>query len=243
MNAAAASSSSRGRSRTRSQKRSRGAMVSASRSMSRASGSGASSGYSKSFPYRSNWSNQLADPFPSRTTAVLRFSKNLSLDASVPVAANNVFRANSIFDPDQTGIGTQPYGHDQYAAIYGRYRVKAAYITVQNTSTGNNACMGVTVRASTSLTVDAIDLREIKGTVWTPLANTPDSKKISQKWNLSDMVSTDGTEAVFGTNPASETYFHVWVSSNGIADPAAVGVAVDIAYVVEMWDPLRLAAS
>lgn len=34
-----------------------------------------------------------------------------------------VFRANSLYDPDYTSVGGQPYMYDQLAAIYNRYRV------------------------------------------------------------------------------------------------------------------------
>lgn len=33
------------------------------------------------------------------------------------------FRLNSIFDPNLTGVGHQPYGYDQLADLYNRYRV------------------------------------------------------------------------------------------------------------------------
>jgi len=36
-----------------------------------------------------------------------------------------VYRINSIFDPDFTGVGGQPGGFDQLKALYGRYRVMA----------------------------------------------------------------------------------------------------------------------
>jgi len=35
----------------------------------------------------------------------------------------HLFRANSIFDPDFTGVGHQPLSHDQYALRYSQYRV------------------------------------------------------------------------------------------------------------------------
>jgi len=38
-------------------------------------------------------------------------------------AGQYVFNLNSLFDPDLTGVGHQPYGYDQLAVLYNRYRV------------------------------------------------------------------------------------------------------------------------
>ncbi len=37
--------------------------------------------------------------------------------------AQQTMNLNSIFDPNRTGAGHQPYGYDQLAALYNRYRV------------------------------------------------------------------------------------------------------------------------
>ena len=44
--------------------------------------------------------------------------------------ANHVFRLNSIFDPDFTGVGHQPGFHDQWANLYNQYRVTSAEWTL-----------------------------------------------------------------------------------------------------------------
>ncbi len=40
------------------------------------------------------------------------------------------FRLNSIYDPDLSGTGHQPYMYDQFAALYGRYRVDRVDIEI-----------------------------------------------------------------------------------------------------------------
>lgn len=44
------------------------------------------------------------------------------------------FRANSLFDPNQTGTGTQPYYFDQYIATFEKYRVTACRIKLTATN-------------------------------------------------------------------------------------------------------------
>lgn len=42
----------------------------------------------------------------------------------------NTYRLNSLYDPDLTGAGHQPYGYDQISALYRRYLVRGVKITI-----------------------------------------------------------------------------------------------------------------
>lgn len=52
----------------------------------------------------------------------------------------HAFRANSLYDPDYTGVGNQPRGFDQWAAFYQFYRVNAVRVeaTFMNTAAGGS---------------------------------------------------------------------------------------------------------
>ena len=64
-------------------------------------------------------------PFPSSTFRDLTFCQRLGLgNGAVGVCGSEkVYRLNSLFDPDLSGVGHQPYGYDQLMAIYQRYKV------------------------------------------------------------------------------------------------------------------------
>lgn len=55
---------------------------------------------------------------------------SVTLSALGSYAGYYVFRGNSVYDPDYTGGGVQPYGYDQYMAIFNNYRVVASSIKV-----------------------------------------------------------------------------------------------------------------
>lgn len=61
---------------------------------------------------------------PSSITTKLKYTDEFTL---TPGAAGSVatylFNLNSLYDPNRTGTGHQPYGFDQLAAWYQRYRV------------------------------------------------------------------------------------------------------------------------
>lgn len=77
------------------------------------------------------------DPFPARMRAVLRYSETFVIAAGVGGTGHQMFRCGSIFDPNQTGIGHQPYGHDTYQAIYDHYKVIKSNIKITNVGTAS----------------------------------------------------------------------------------------------------------
>jgi len=74
--------------------------------------------------------NYMFDPMPGKLQVVMRYSTTVNLSNTLAGTTENyLFRTNSIFDPDFTGIGHQPLGHDQWAAFYNRYKVVRSNIT------------------------------------------------------------------------------------------------------------------
>lgn len=53
-----------------------------------------------------------------------------------------VFRLNSLFDPDFTGVGHQPYGRDTLAALYNQYKVLGTLVEVRWTDTSGDGAVG-----------------------------------------------------------------------------------------------------
>jgi len=74
----------------------------------------------------------------------------------------NAFSLNSLYDPDITGVGHQPYGFDQMAALYSNYIVESASIQARFVTPGGTAdlcCIlaltGQYPVSTTGITVDA----------------------------------------------------------------------------------------
>lgn len=65
--------------------------------------------------------NRSLQPFAQRYIAKLKYSEAYTL--STLNGYQQIMNLNSLFDPNRTGVGHQPYGFDQLAAIYNRYRV------------------------------------------------------------------------------------------------------------------------
>lgn len=74
--------------------------------------------------YGVNNNKNVCDPFPEVKMVHLRYSHTGTLTSgALGVINSHRFRLLSLFDPDETYAGHQPYGHDVLAAIYKNYLV------------------------------------------------------------------------------------------------------------------------
>jgi len=71
--------------------------------------------------------------FPETLITNMKYSDNVILTSNAGAVVGNIFRMNSLFDPDYTGTGHQPLYFDQFAASYGRYIVMSSKATFKFT--------------------------------------------------------------------------------------------------------------
>lgn len=72
--------------------------------------------------------NKALQPLAQRFICKQKYSDTFAITVLQPTY---VFNLNSVFDPNRTGIGHQPYGFDTMASIYNRYRVIGATWNIQ----------------------------------------------------------------------------------------------------------------
>lgn len=201
----------------------------------------------RNWPYASIGTGPLFDPFPAQMRARLRYSTTVTMTTLAATATPYLFRANSIFDPDYSGVGHQPYGHDTFASIYNHYEVESSVITVRPTST-SQGIYGVTLTDDTSVNASYDTVREIKTTKFAVMttSNTSDSSIVNY-YNRKQVFAIDqgGVQAVFGNNPGMEQFFHLWVEPNNSVSGGSTDYrfVVDIVYNVKMWELKDLGGS
>lgn len=70
------------------------------------------------------------NPFPKTVIRRLRYVAYHNIYGnSIQNTMFQTYRPNSIYDPDYTSTGGQPYGHDQLALVYNKYRVLGCRLT------------------------------------------------------------------------------------------------------------------
>lgn len=72
------------------------------------------------------------DPFPASMKCKLTYTHTSGLSSGTVgvIGTEQVFRLNSLYDPDFTGSGHQPYGFDQVSSLYKHYQVYGVKVSV-----------------------------------------------------------------------------------------------------------------
>lgn len=194
-------------------------------------------------------------PFPPSAVVSLRYTDNLgTINPAAGLAGVYTFRANSINDPNFTGTGTQPYGHDTLATVYSKYRVLSSKITVhmfQDGTTGADLGIGAIALSTSSVgTTDPLLATQRPSTTYKPFSILENSKgivKLTKTFNTRKFFGNNiksHTTALFALNPVEQAFFHVYAQGiTPTSDISAVYLYVTITYRVLVSDPLALGAS
>lgn len=230
----------RGRSLSRSTSR-RGRKRPASRSTSSLVRSTDGNDHRRAWSYGQTYS-RFFDPFPGTMRAVLRYSETAFLNPGAGGTAHALWRANSIYDPNYTLGGHQPYGHDTFEAIYNHYRVikataKVTWLGLPLPAQLPGAFVGITITddASVSGTYDTV--REVKPTKYAVMNSSVEPVSLNQTFVADAMFGKqagDKLTAKMGGDPADQAFFDVWAqASNPTEDLGTIQCVINIAYYVE----------
>ena len=85
------------------------------------------------------WILRMPRIMPDRVMVVMNYREFFNM-TNVSGVGTQVFSMNSIFDPNVTGGGHQPLGHDQWANFYSNYEVKSSRITINILPLDTNVC-------------------------------------------------------------------------------------------------------
>lgn len=202
--------------------------------------------------------NPMKSAFPSNRVVKLKYVETFTIDVPAATAFNEyVFSANSIFDPNVTAAGHQPYGRDQWLLFYKQYVVLGSKISVQGIveTSSNSAIYGVkcTDLATTGHTTIAglmeapgISYRFIQTAVNGNVPRPAVAHFSAKKWfNVSD-VKDNKTRigAAMTASPAEQAYFTVFLGPHdGTTDIPAYRFVATIQYIVLLSEPKELPQS
>lgn len=153
--------------------------------------------------------------------ATLTYCDVIGITPTAGLHAKHTFLMNNIGDPDYTGIGHQPFGHDELMSFYDKYIVKRAHIHVKFWHEGtNNLPMncGVWLDRSTDPTMDITTKKErTRGRGIATLGVEPDKYCYASTWYSpntyfikEDAVDDHRLSGTTDTSPALPAYAHVW---------------------------------
>jgi len=186
--------------------------------------------------------------FPAVSHTTHRYVQAGSLSATVGSLGLQQFRANSLFDPDLTGTGHQPYGFDQWKTYYGTYMVTSSRISLECIVITSPTLAGVytSSESSTGFT-DAIFYSEPgrgQSGIVSPVFGAP--RIFEAKWALKDIADHDPADysALVSANPTNSDFYTIFTQdSYTLAASPVLYWAVCIEYNVTWKDALSFAPS
>jgi len=160
-----------------------------------------------------------------------------------------VYRINSIFDPDFTGVGGQPGGFDQLKALYGRYRVMAFRFKIQGEvlTSGDSATLVAAPVDNSAFSTTAEALADLRhATNMSEMSFGAAKANIQGMWHVGEllgysdesMLANSNMDAAVSANPAFQQYLFVAYESSGAA--TAVWLSVELEYYVRMETPIAV---
>lgn len=184
---------------------------------------------------------------------------NLSNAGSGASSILQVFRGNSLFDPDQTGVGSQPLTFDQWCpALYTWYYVAASKIKVDLWSTSNSqAGMLFTVLPSadvySSVSVINSPISQQPYAITKPLLYYTQQgarQKIKAYMTTNKIYGLRATEvdgsytSAYNASPSSQWYWNVCLQDiTGANNVCQANGIITLTYYAKLWRRAAITAS
>lgn len=193
--------------------------------------------------------NKALTPFAQRYITKMKYSDTFTL--STTNSGIYYFNLNSVFDPNRTGIGRQPYGHDQLAPLYNRYRVINCSYNITAYSGGSVVRVATIPCNEIFTTVPSLSAAcenpRAKWIIQIPGGNT---KMLHGNVYIPSLVgrtkaqymADDRYQATVGSNPAEAALLAVLGADIGDLS-ATIQCTITLNYTVEWFDVIALGSS
>lgn len=205
--------------------------------------------------------NRSLQPIAQRTIVKMKYAEAVTPQMTTGLSsAVYRFNLNSIFDPNRTGTGHQPYGHDTFSTMYNRYRVIGVKWNIQCVAPSGT---------DLPLQVAALPANEEQGSSGdsaSSIRELPRARYITQGYagapvrslkgytslpsltgrTKAQYMADDRYQAQVGSSPQELAILNIIVS---FMNEFAVGstiyppLNIEMTYVVEFFDPKVLAQS
>ena len=192
--------------------------------------------------------NRALQPIPQRFIVKQKYSQTFPINNSG--FSSYGFNLNSVYDPDRSSTGHQPYGYDQLSALYNRYRVI-------NCSWRINVASDSVVRAVAMATNDFTSFAGVSDMVERPRARYivqqpgAPSQVLTGTVSIPSLVGRSKAQYMADDRYQAETNANpqelalLWVAAQNMSDASINGITCTIIleYTVEYFDLKTLTGS
>jgi len=195
---------------------------------------------------------------PMTKTVRMRYCERVNIDAGAGTIAEYTYRANDVYDPNETGTGHQPMGLDQWFQFYNKAtvigsKIKLTWITPSATITAGTFMVGIQQSNSNTLSLDQQGLLESSQVHSRILGSSDTGKGIQsvvhtyspKKWfNVRNPLDESDLACTDSSSPTRQCYWNCYVQAlDESTDVPSMNGIVQISYTVVFSEPKELAQS
>lgn len=203
--------------------------------------------------------NRALQPFAQRYITKMKYAESLNIvGPALGGLTQYAFNLNSIFDPNRTGFGHQPYGHDTMATLYNRYRVIKCNYVISGLAIGGTTGDSYGIIAAMPANEVAVvtggvaEVQENPKVKFITQAPNDGSKVLRGTVNLPSLmgrttqqyIADDRFQATFGSSPSELGVLNIFAGLlNGNSEQITTKLNVVLEYTVECFDFKQLPQS
>lgn len=198
---------------------------------------------------------------PLSRRGVLKYSQTFGLTCGTAgvFGTDQVMRLNSLYDPDFTGGGHQPYLYDTMTAQYANYRVYAASVKIINSTIGASSDVVLAARfgtnsASTALVGQTVDRATETSSAAIQYLSPSGNKRVSTMkmyfpmhkiFGVSKYTydSDDNYQALYNTSPTQNAWLFLAAGSPSGTSSTACTLQIIINYYCKFFNRVDQAQS
>lgn len=197
--------------------------------------------------YKTNSNLRSLNPIAQRYICKMKYAETVATDGSGLYA----FNLNSIFDPNRTGVGHQPYGHDTLQTMYNRYRVISCSYRVFAPRNDQTIQLAAQPANEVLAPITVAEMKENPRSRYITQSPGGQVVALSGKVFIPSLVgrttaqymADDRYQATFGTSPAELAVLNMIVGTGADAPLTNSALNVELVYTVECFDIKHLAQS
>lgn len=184
--------------------------------------------------------------FPNQRVVDLTYAQFGTLTSGTGGSTKQAFRLNSAFDPDFSGVGSQPTGFDQWSLLYNHYVVeKSTIVALIDGYSAAPLVAGIYVSDDSTIPSDASELIALgadyslvsNGTVPTKFVT---SVNVGRFFGRHDVAADSELRATTGANPTEQVFGTLFFQGIDRLTALSVGWSVKIIYTVRFMEPRDL---
>lgn len=194
-------------------------------------------------------------PFAPVLHTKLRYSERIAISTAAVTGLGGteaIFRLGSLFDPNASGVGHQPYYYDQLTPLYWRYVVYGCTVQIEYTNCTDSNIVVMYMCAPGSSTADLVNLNSfdanerpgcgtIRGSAYGPACTTanlgyiPLPKLEGKTWN-EYMGDETAYHANVGQNPQMSPLLRINCCSDSLSPDQQVYITVTMVFHCKLYN-------